>query len=304
LGGVFSIRNKVASRRSATSRSSCSAGRLMSAIDDFTNLTDPTVVYPAVGRCIYCLRDGQESLHREHIIPHFLNGTQILPKAVCKHCGAIATYFEGVVANKVFHQLRAHARLRSRSGLPTHFPLILKFQDGHEERIMVATEEHPATLILPRFDPPTLLSGNPPDGNYHMTTVQWRRASQAHDDLLKQRAAIGSEVELFIRPQQFARFLAKIAHAYAVAQLGLTGFRPFLTDLILGRNVEHGPELIGGQHDLPPPASGILHELSIEAHPQYVVVRIRLFASSAAGGMSMPVYFAVAGESARCMASG
>jgi hypothetical protein len=183
-------------------------------------------------------------------------------------CGS--SYFEGVVARKVFYQLRAHAGIQSRSGLPTEFPLILTFADGHEEKVMVPAEQHPAALILPRFDPPSLLSGKPSDGNYHLTTVRWMRASQAHDYFLKAKGASGSEVELFVMPQQFARFLAKIAHSYAVAQLGLTGFRPFLTDLILGRNLERGPEFIGGQREIPQPASGVLHELSLISHPHFI----------------------------------
>ena len=265
-------------------------------MDDFELIAEPPIVYPPVGRCIYCLGDGSGRLKREHIIPYSLNGTQILPKAVCGACEGITSYFDGVIARKVFYHLRTHARFRSRSGLPTEFPLILTFADGHEERVMVPAEQHPASLILPHFDPPSLLSGNPSDGNYHLTTVRWMRASQAHGDLLKSKGANGSEVELFVMPQQFARFLAKIAHSYAVAQLGLTGFRPILTDLILGRILERGPEFVGGQQETPPPASGVLHELGLISHPNFIVVRIRLFASSAAGGIAMPVYLAVAGE--------
>ena len=35
-------------------------------------------------------------------------------------------------------------------------------------------------------------------------------------------------------PIRFARLLAKIAHSFAVAELGLTGFNPFLHNLIRG----------------------------------------------------------------------
>ncbi len=59
----------------------------------------------------------------------------------------------------------------------------------------------------------------------------------------------------------------------------------FLIDLIHGRNVERAPELIESQPEIPPPAHGKIHELDLVPHSEFVVVRIRLFASSSAEGM-------------------
>src|SRR5262249_4088037 len=98
-----------------------------------------------------------------------------------------------------------------------------------------------------------------------------------------------------VKPQQFSRFLAKIAHSYAVARLGFDGFKPFLLDLIHRRNVEKALELVGSEPEIPPPAKGKFHELDLVPHNEFVVVRIRLFASSSADGKAMPVYLVVAG---------
>jgi hypothetical protein len=117
------------------------------------------------------------------------------------------------------------------------------------------------------------------------------------DDFVKQRGAKEGRVAAGISPQQFARVMAKIAHSYAVARLGLRGFRPLLLDLILGRDVQRAPELVGGDPQTPPPAGGKVHELDLLPHPKLVVVKIRLFASSSIEGEhAMPVYIVVAGE--------
>lgn len=262
---------------------------------DFKLGIDPTVSYPPVGRCIYCPNDGSYGLGDEHIIPYALNGTQILRQASCHDCERITSYLDGFISREVFYQIRTSARMRSRSGLPAEFPVTLHFDDGREERVMVPSDIHPSTLVLPKFAMPTLLSGATPDGNFHFTYTRWMRESAAFDAFVRERGAKTAEVEMSIKPQQFSRVLAKIAHSYAVAKLGLEGFRPLLIDLIHQRNVERGPELVGSEAETPPVASDFVHELSLVPHPTFVVVRIRLFASSDADGIGMPVYLVVAG---------
>ena len=259
--------------------------------------TDPRIVYAAVGHCIYCPDDGSAGLGDEHIIPYSLNGTQILPQASCRKCEKITSYLEGFISRDVFHQLRAAADMRTRRQLPAEFPAILTFDDGHKERIMVPADIHPATLVLPKFAMPDLLSGRLPDGNFRFTYTTWMRPSVAFDEFVKQRGAKHGEVATSIKPQQFSRVMAKIAHSYAVARLGLHGFKPLLLDLIHRRNVQRAPELVGGDPQTPPPGVGRVHELDLLQHPKFVVVRIRLFASSSIEGEhTMPVYLVVAGE--------
>src|SRR5215469_14973766 len=121
--------------------------------------TDPPVNYPPVGRCIYCPDDGSHGLGDEHIIPYALNGTLVLPSASCHACEGVTSYLDGFAARSVYYQVRTSARMRTRTKLPDEFPAILTYEDGHEERIMVPAAVHPATLALPLFVPPSLLSG-------------------------------------------------------------------------------------------------------------------------------------------------
>jgi hypothetical protein len=150
---------------------------------------------------------------------------------------------------------------------------------------------------LPKFAMPDLLSGRQPDGNFHMTIIRWQRASLAWDEFIKAHGAKEGAVDFTVKPQQFSRVLAKIAHAYAVARLGVDGFEPFLIDLIHQRNVVRAPEFVGSEPETPPPASGVVHELGLVENQNFVVVRIRLFASSSIqGAHGFPVYLVVAGK--------
>jgi hypothetical protein len=257
--------------------------------------TDPPVIYAPVGRCIYC-SEGTGPLSDEHIIPFSLNGTQVLPQASCAKCARTTSYLDGFIARSVFYQIRTAAGMRTRSELPNEFPVILHFDDGHQEEVMVPANIHPSTLVLPKFTMPTLLSGSAPDGNFRFTYTRWIRESDAFDAFVKEKGAKIGEVKMSIKPQQFSRALARIAHSYAIAKLGLHGFRPLLIDLIHRRNIERAPELVGGEPETPAATSGILHELSLMLDSKFVVVRIRLFASSSSDGIGTPVYLVVAGS--------
>jgi hypothetical protein len=144
--------------------------------------TDPPIVYDAVGRCIYC-PEATGPFSDEHIVPFSLNGTQILQQASCQKCGGITSYLDGYIARSVFYQIRTAAGMRTRTALPDEFPVILHFDDGHEDRVMVPADIHPSTLVLPNFAMPTLLSGATPDGNFRFTHTRWIRESAAFDAL-------------------------------------------------------------------------------------------------------------------------
>ena len=257
---------------------------------------DPPIIHSPVGRCIYCPDDGSNGLSDEHIVPYALNGTQILPQASCSRCGGVTSYLDGFAARSVFYQVRSSAGMQTRTRLPDTFPVILTYPDGREEEVMVPADIHPSTLVLPRFELPGLLSGREPDGNFRFTYTMWMRESDAFDEFKRSRGVVSAEVAVSIKPQQIARVLAKTAHAFAVPQLGVDGFSPLLLDLIHRRVVENAPELVGSDPYTPPPTVGVMHELSLVPHEKFVVVRIRLFASSSVNEEhAMPVYMVVAG---------
>lgn len=101
---------------------------------------------------------------------------------------------------------------------------------------------------------------------------------------------------------KFCQILAKIAHAFATAELR-DGFKPLLTSFIRRRFEKEEAFLncydwIGGFHASQfktPPPTDFLHEIGYGFHDvgerSFVVVRLRLFSNLAA-----PVYFIVVGE--------
>lgn len=81
-----------------------------------------------------------------------------------------------------------------------------------------------------------------------------------------------------------ARMLAKIAHAYAVAEVGFGNFYPVLPPYILG-TAESSQDLLNfvGDWDLPTDASTEKHNISLHRvlmsdQNYYWTVRLRLFA--------------------------
>lgn len=78
----------------------------------------------------------------------------------------------------------------------------------------------------------------------------------------------------------FARVIAKIAHSFAVAMLGLNGFDPILQGVILGTSTDLA-RYVGGPpvaQDDRRPDPDILHSLRMVRQGPFWVVRLRLFA--------------------------
>jgi hypothetical protein len=94
----------------------------------------------------------------------------------------------------------------------------------------------------------------------------------------------------------FCKLLAKIAHGYAVSQIGVSTFTHFLPDLILGRS-DIFPHYIGGDWEEPrqTPSNRLielqLHKLNNTA---YLFVTVRLFCF-----LNAPQYVVVVGNDLR-----
>src|SRR5205085_2716111 len=92
----------------------------------------------------------------------------------------------------------------------------------------------------------------------------------------------------------FCLTLAKIAHAFSVAELGIDGFVPFLPGLIRGQELSNRAEYIGGGSGDESP-SRALHELAfdnaVSAVRGIVAVRIRLLTP-----LGTPTYHVAAGQ--------
>ena len=195
-------------------------------------------IFPAVGCCIYCGETEPDGIRfgHEHIIPEGLAGLLILKEASCRRCEAIINRFETRVVRETFAAARTHLNIRSKKRRPRPKSLPLGFglhENGKFTWREIDLAAHPFTYGLPLFEAPEMLGGRPvPDGEYLVSGI----GNYMEPGALQKLAASGASGAFTpFRPDDIARFVAKVSHAFAVARLGLGAFEPLLCDFILGR---------------------------------------------------------------------
>jgi hypothetical protein len=245
--------------------------------------------FAAVGRCIYC-GSIQPPLTDEHIIPEGLGGREILPAASCKICEAITGRFEQMVMRHTVWPLRQLVGMKGRKRkIPSHIPAKGIHPNG--ETFVEGMKHRDIWLkaVLPVFhEPPGVLIGKSPSDQVGVNF-----------DVFFDAACMGQKQDpggiIDIKPEWFARMLAKIAHARAVAEYGLDGFDRYLPPIIVGGDTQW-PHLIGRasiEELRPEPGVGhwvFLYPL-LPPNERVFLARIRLFA--ALGG---PIYDVVTGR--------
>lgn len=274
-------------------------------------------VFGPVGQCIYCCRPSKKPDYRdlsdEHIVPAMLNGQWLLRKASCADCADITKRFEGYVGRKQFWQFRATEvpRKRRKKDAPETLPLLVRYPDRVEE-VAIPVRDHPSIISFPVWNWPTLLTGGSPEDvwaeDYEVTfwiakPITMMIPSNITKLMEKWRfdGALSFSYDPQVDTRKFARFIAKIAHSYAVANYGLNLFCPFLLDIILGR-ADCTPYLIGANPERQPPTPFKSHELSLRIREfngtTYVFGRVRLFTDlgSESNSPGTPDYWVVVGD--------
>ena len=162
--------------------------------------------------------------------------------------------------------------------------------DGVEQE--VADKDFPGLIFGFGFDPPGILELGRSAPRVFTGPVDVRLLPGAGERLNRLRAHQMKVTSLGQTTIMFGRMLAKIAHSYAVAELGLTGFTPLLLDIIKDPDTPFMGHLVGGGFESGEQPRDDLHEISIDPLflPRRVVVQIRLFVTS-----GLPTYWVVAG---------
>lgn len=243
---------------------------------------------PPVRKCIYCTKTAAEAgmpkLIEEHIIALSLAGAFVLPEASCRSCAKATGADEGFCAGQMLKAAHTHFAWRSRkSKRPTTLRAgNLTGRTGTWREVPV--EEHPPCIVLPRLAQPGLLAGLPPEpGGIVLNGIDLYPAP----DFAGRLRALGprGSVYTLFRPDAFCRMLAKIAHAFTVAELGLGNFEPFLPDVVLGKNPDLGSFVGGFQGD--EPRTDDLHTLRFAGMAPLIVVEVRLYAKYGAPGYAV-----------------
>jgi hypothetical protein len=167
-------------------------------------------------------------------------------------------------------------------------------QTGVSKITLTPVVDIPAVLVLMKLHPPTILEGKPPVANFFKGEL-WISFDHAEiAQLSKKPRARALEMGKF-KVDPFVQMLAKIGHAFAVAEHGADSFTPFLLDVIFART-STPTHWVGGTEYSPPAPKNTLHVL--QADPAYrvngrfyMVVYIRLFNHADA-----PTYCVVVGE--------
>jgi len=255
--------------------------------------------FEPVGQCIYCgSNGGRFPLEDEHIIPFSLGGAWVLPKASCRECSGVTSYFEGYISRNVFWEFRLSQRLRSRrkKDKPNSLPVTVNYHD-RTERIEMPLANHPSTIALLEFPMPGLLVGDPPSENWKSVQLRYWTIFQNFP-----KNAESIRLKLQISNAHFAKFLAKVAHSWAVACWGVNAFRPFLPGIILGKD-SNAAYLIGTHPNNLPPQDGSDYLLGVRVQTvggkDYAICDLRLFPGIGAkvpGTVGTPTYCIVVGE--------
>jgi hypothetical protein len=205
----------------------------------------------------------------------------------------------------MFASVRARYTFRaSRARTKPHLRLKIKQADKKEKTIRLSSKEYPHTLVLPVFGFPRLFMQNTDDVEFRATKLKkWGLSSDFNAKtakLLQEHQGVGLHMPYRLRAAPFAKMLAKIAHCFMVGKLGIEGFRPLLTDVILKECAPISRFVGCVDFPLPLPATkpAPAHILGYElatwkqsANP-VVVCLIKLFAFAP----DSPVYGVVVGE--------
>jgi hypothetical protein len=252
--------------------------------------------YRPLKRCVYCgsaqyASDSKRYLAEEHIIPYGLNGDLVIPEASCRSCERITGRQESIMLKGALQGVRSFLGLKSRNpkDKPKVLPLFWGNGPTNSGKRLIDVKDFPAIFLFFHFSLPSLIGGpTPPTMNVSINSLRMD-ANLIHRKYgLKEFSAPSTDM------RAFCRMLAKIAHSYSVAELGLDNFSAHLVDYILATDdAEVLRSHIGGNLEQIPP-SNELHEIGFYDEPNYpnlVIVRLRLFAKY--GG---PAYLIVVGE--------
>ncbi len=202
----------------------------------------------------------------------------ILPEASCHACEAAVNWAEQFCLRTTFHVVRHKLRVPTKR--PRNRPTKISFtyvRDGVRANAISPISDYPAEWLLPSYGPPELLLPSPPQRSRLLTfntspllgdLLDQHQVEVLGDDRTQQVSALSASVtDRFEVPKtdiyRFAVMLAKIAHSYAVAELGTGAFHPYLRDSIRSKG-QHPLHLLVGGGVAPSEGTDDLHNLKLE----------------------------------------
>jgi hypothetical protein len=261
-----------------------------------------------IGKCIYCLETGTQ---KEHVVPIAFGGYHVLLDGSCKRCANMTRDVETELCEHNFNAIRFHQGYPRARGRKAKREPDLKFIEGetpHDAPFRkLRANEVPGTSVFPILRPPGIMRGRALDDQDSVLTFWAVDSSGDGTERQRKLTAAGYKGALAygqIRPLSFMRELAKIAHGYAVWNVGLNGFSPLLLPIIDGTAESTAGYLIGGNFPdgpltpyMPTPTANQIYQISpfqIDIGvDQYIGCQMRLFATVRP---LTPVYIVIFGK--------
>lgn len=248
-------------------------------LDSLTPLT--ARAFSPVGYCIYCGAAGGR-LSREHIVPHGLGGTFVLPASSCGACAAVTSAFERKVLRGPMWSVRAHLQLKSRrAALAPKLGLLNVVRGGREELVELPLAAHPLPLMFPRFVEPSTFTGKHQQGITMRGHATYCFGKCPHD-VLRDLGADDFRISQDYEMVPFAQLLGKIAWAMAAAENWLTKIdraAGSLVDALITAPDDIG-RWVGTCLEAPAPMPGVLHAIVPMMISDHLVYHIQLFADA------------------------
>ncbi len=258
---------------------------------------DPRRELKKIGKCIYCgasefIPGTGQPLSEEHFVTEGLGSRLVLLEASCKRCAKKTSDVERMVLQRslLTPRVRLGIRRKKRKRSEGKFPVHVTGSDQQDVISHTSLDDHPSVLFLPYFNPPGLMIDRP-IGENSLQGAFLKTLTTLPKPAYREFASPP------IDTAAFCQLLAKIAHGFAVLELGIEGFAPLLPEIILkdygGDNTFSWYHLLGGNPSqfAPSEAQHVLGWGFFQKDAdEYVIVSLRLLANEGA-----PVYFAVAG---------
>ena len=183
--------------------------------------SDNVYSFDNVNECIYC--GSKEQLTDEHIVPFALGGNFILPKSSFKSCAAITSLDERKVLKGFMLKGRIVANMptRRKKDRPTHLKTMLLDEYDNVTEIDLPVSEGVATIHLPIVEPPAILTGATFNSTVEFKGIDTIHVGKNPVQVASTHGKTGIRFEDKIDLNAYLRIIAKIAHAYHVANLGL-----------------------------------------------------------------------------------
>lgn len=261
----------------------------------------PKKVYSPVGHCIYCGKAGELTV--EHVIPYGLGGRIELPESSCRECCRLTSNFEHTCLRTMYGPLRLLYDLptRRKNKRPKTLRLKVKRRPTDDWTYLdVEQDKYPFLILFPYFSMPKADTEEiESEFRGAVTNRLWIRGASPSYNFknLLERLTIELRVhsimpEAKTQVEEFCQMLAKIGYSFAVGELGVDAFKPFLIPHILHKKLDDCDRFIGSLSK-EEKASNNLHEISIvdTEKEDLVTVRIRLLAK-----LETPTYYVIVGR--------